>query len=208
MATTMQHHQLLQVNSTSPTPSLDSLTGMVLANGSASGLTAGSESASGVGDHSSSESGLTLTSCNTGSGGDRDSTSSASSSGLGFDSGLNHVTTLNGVARKDGGGGSSGIDAQELESIKRVVHEGKNRAQEIRSNLKSLENTSARLSSNYNKAQFEINETFQFYTSLLEERKAEIMRDLDRFYSDKQMALNVYNQKGQDTIDKIHQVSF
>ena len=74
-------------------------------------------------------------------------------------------------------------------------------------NLKNLESTSSRLSAQYNKAQNEINETFQYYTTLLEERKAEIMRELDGHYSMKQMTLNAYSQKGQETIDKIYQVS-
>ncbi len=63
-----------------------------------------------------------------------------------------------------------------------------------------------RLSAQYNKAQNEINETFQYYTTLLEERKAEIMRELDGHYSMKQMTLSAFSQKGQDTIDKIYQV--
>ena len=43
-------------------------------------------------------------------------------------------------------------------------------------------------------------------TSLQEERKTEIIRDLDSHYSMKQMTLNAYSQKGQETIDKIYQV--
>ena len=99
-------------------------------------------------------------------------------------------------------------EMQELESISRVVHEGKAKAHEIRSNMKGTEAMASRLGSQYNKAQNEINETFQFYTSLLEERKAEIMRELDAHYSMKQMALSAYNQKAQETIDKVYQVSF
>ena len=52
-----------------------------------------------------------------------------------------------------------------------------------------------------------MNETFQFYVSMLEERKAEIARELEQAYSSKQVALSVYSQKAQETVDKIFQVS-
>ena len=113
-----------------------------------------------------------------------------------------HVTTLGEITSKDG----NRTEIQELDSISHVVHDGKSKASEIRSQLKNLESTSSRLSAQYNKAQNEINETFQYYTTLLEERKAEIMRDLDGHYTMKQMTLNAYSQKGQETIDKIYQV--
>jgi len=114
-----------------------------------------------------------------------------------------HVTTLGEITSKDG----NRTEIQELDSISHVVHDGKSKASEVRSQLKNLESTSSRLSAQYNKAQNEINETFQYYTTLLEERKAEIMRELDGHYTMKQMALNAYSQKGQETIDKIYQVT-
>ena len=51
-----------------------------------------------------------------------------------------------------------------------------------------------------------MNETFSFYVSMLEERKAEISRELEQAYSNKQVALTVYSQKAQETVDKIFQV--
>ena len=41
---------------------------------------------------------------------------------------------------------------------------------------------------------------------MLEERKAEISRELEQAYSNKQVALTVYSQKAQETVDKIFQV--
>lgn len=43
---------------------------------------------------------------------------------------------------------------------------------------------------------------------MLEERKAEISRELEQAYSNKQVALTVYSQKAQETVDKIFQVGF
>ena len=63
-----------------------------------------------------------------------------------------------------------------------------------------------RLSSQYQKSLDEVNETFQFYVSMLEERKAEVVRDLEQAYSSKQVSLSVYSQKAQETVEKILQV--
>ncbi len=41
---------------------------------------------------------------------------------------------------------------------------------------------------------------------MLEERKAEVVRDLEQAYSGKQVQLSVYSQKAQDTVEKILQV--
>lgn len=68
--------------------------------------------------------------------------------------------------------------------------------------------SSSRLSSQYKKSLGEVNETFSFYVSMLEERKAEIARELEQAYSNKQVALTVYSQKAQETVDKIFQVGF
>ena len=62
------------------------------------------------------------------------------------------------------------------------------------------------MSSQYQKSLDEVNETFQFYVSMLEERKAEVVRDLEQAYSGKQVQLSVYSQKAQDTVEKILQV--
>merc|ERR1711981_993613 len=114
-----------------------------------------------------------------------------------------HVTTLGEITSKDG----NRTEIHELESISRVVQEGKAKANEIRTQLKNLDATSNRMTSHYNKAQNEINDTFQYYTTLLEERKAETMRELDSHYSVKQRSLNVVSQKAQETIDKIYHVT-
>jgi len=102
---------------------------------------------------------------------------------------------------------SGGHHVQELDAINKLISDGKLKANEIRNNLKNLETTSTRLSSQYKKSLGEVNETFSFYVSMLEERKAEIARELEQAYSNKQVALTVYSQKAQETVDKIFQVT-
>ena len=62
------------------------------------------------------------------------------------------------------------------------------------------------MSSQYQKSLDEVNETFQFYVSMLEERKGEVVRELEQAYSSKQVSLSVYSQKAQETVEKILQV--
>nr|NVI69984.1 brain tumor [Cucujiformia] len=56
----------------------------------------------------------------------------------------------------------------------------------------------------YHKAQNEINDTFMFYKSMLEERKQELLKELESVYSAKQMSLEVATQKGQETVEQIY----
>jgi len=113
-----------------------------------------------------------------------------------------HVTTLGEITSNSGG-----HHVQELDAINKLISDGKLKANEIRNNLKNLETTYTRLSSQYQKSVDEVNETFQFYVSMLEERKGEIVRELEQAYSSKQVALSVYSQKAQETVDKIFQVT-
>jgi len=116
-----------------------------------------------------------------------------------------HVTTLGEITTNSGTRGTHHV--QELDAVNKVISEAKVKANEIRNNLKNLETTSTRLASQYQKAVSEVNETYQFYVSMLEERRAEVSRELEQAYSTKQVALSVYTQKAQETVDKIFQVT-
>ena len=113
-----------------------------------------------------------------------------------------HVTTLGELTNKDG----SHQEIQELNSISHLMQEGRSKALDLKSNLKHLGTASVSLNEHFNKSRSEINETFQIYASLLEERKNEVLRELENHYSEKQVALSLYNQKAHDTVDKIYQV--
>ncbi len=54
--------------------------------------------------------------------------------------------------------------------------------------------------------QGEINDTVQYFAALLEERKAEVLRELENNYLAKQAALGGYTQKAQETVEKMYQV--
>ena len=63
-----------------------------------------------------------------------------------------------------------------------------------------------RLTSQYDKAIAEVNETFNFYMSMLAERKMEVVKELEKLYSTKQVSLSVFGQKVHDSTDKIEQM--
>ena len=69
-----------------------------------------------------------------------------------------------------------------------------------------LNSTIFRLTSQYDKAIGEVNETFNFYTSMLAERKMEVTKEIDKLYSTKQVALSVFGQKIHESTDKIEQM--
>ena len=62
------------------------------------------------------------------------------------------------------------------------------------------------MTSQYDKAIAEVNETFNFYMSMLAERKLDVVKELDKLYSSKQVALSVFGQKVHDSSDKIEQI--
>merc|ERR1719357_1820332 len=65
------------------------------------------------------------------------------------------------------------------------------------------------LTSQYDKAIGEVDETFNFYMSMLAERKLEVVKEIEKLYSSKQVALSVFGQKIHESTDAIGQmVSF
>lgn len=91
-----------------------------------------------------------------------------------------------------------------IEAIQHAVSEAKSKATDIRNILKNVEHVSSRLQVQYHKAQNEINDTFLFYRSMLEERKQELLKELESVFSAKQISLGVATQKGQETVEQIY----
>ncbi|XP_022902892.1 protein brain tumor [Onthophagus taurus] len=96
---------------------------------------------------------------------------------------------------------------QQFEAINLLLQEAKLKANDIKNVIKNVEHISNKLQIQYHKAQNEISETFQFYRSMLDERKNELLKELESVYSAKQIALGVTSQKGQELIDSIYKTS-
>lgn len=93
---------------------------------------------------------------------------------------------------------------KQIEAITHAIQEAKAKATDIRNVLKNVEIVSNRLQVQYHKAQNEINDTFLFYRSMLDERKQELLKELESVFSAKQISLGVATQKGQETVDQIY----
>jgi len=96
-----------------------------------------------------------------------------------------------------------------IESVRKMVKDGKKKLNELQKTIKSVDYSSSRLTSQYDKAVGEVDETFNFYMSMLAERKLEVVKEIEKLYSSKQVALSVFGQKVHESTDKIGQmVSF
>lgn len=85
------------------------------------------------------------------------------------------------------------------------MDDGKSKVSELTNTLKNLEHTTNRLRGQYSKAQQDINDTFDFCVSLLEELKKDAMKDLDDQYSTKLISLTLLNTRIHDAIEKMNQ---
>ncbi|XP_066597976.1 brain tumor protein [Prorops nasuta] len=99
----------------------------------------------------------------------------------------------------------SEVGPQQLEAVSRAVQECRAKANDVRAAVKAADHGAARLQVQYHKAQNEINDTFQFYRSMLEERKQELLKELESVFSTKQISLGVLTQKANEMADKIQQ---
>jgi tripartite motif-containing protein 2/3 len=94
---------------------------------------------------------------------------------------------------------------KQLDLINQAVNDSKQKANDIRVVIKNLDHSSQKLQVQFHKAQNEVNDTFLFYRSMLDERKQELLKELESVFSAKQLSLNVVGQKAQETVDKIYQ---
>jgi tripartite motif-containing protein 2/3 len=94
---------------------------------------------------------------------------------------------------------------KQIENLLQLLNDVRNKANEMRSIIKNAEHNTTRIQVQYQKAQTEINETFLFYRSMLDERKIELLKELESFYSTKNMSQSVLLTKSQDHVDKVLQ---
>ncbi|KYN28474.1 B-box type zinc finger protein ncl-1 [Trachymyrmex cornetzi] len=97
------------------------------------------------------------------------------------------------------------VGSQQLEALSRIIQECRSKAADARAAVKATDHNTAILQVQYHKAQNEINDTFQFYRSMLDERKQELLKELDSVFSTKQISLNVLSQRANEMADKMMQ---
>ncbi len=99
----------------------------------------------------------------------------------------------------------SEISGREVQGLQQLADQAKVKANDLRGSAKNIEHSSNRLQIAYHKAQTEITETYNFYRTMLEERKLEALKELDSAYNAKQVLLSTVAQKMQDSIEKLYQ---
>jgi tripartite motif-containing protein 2/3 len=90
-----------------------------------------------------------------------------------------------------------------VESLLQLINDLRIKAQDMKQMFKNTEHNTTRIQIQYHKAQNEINETYQFYRSMLDERKQELLKELDSFYNAKTMSQSVLLTKSQEQIEKV-----
>jgi len=118
-----------------------------------------------------------------------------------------HVTNLGqGKVVSKELGHSQGVAAGSIDGVRKMVKDAKKKLNELQKTIKSVDYSSSRLSSQYDKAMGEVTETYNFYMSMLAERKLDVTKEIEKLYSTKQVALSVFGQKIHESTDKIEQM--
>lgn len=99
---------------------------------------------------------------------------------------------------------SEALLGQHTDLLRQLVGKAKVKANNLRSAKKTIEHTSNRLQSHYNDAVKNINETFNFYKAQLDERKKEILKELDSATEGRRNAVTSTMKKTQEAIDQLY----
>jgi tripartite motif-containing protein 2/3 len=94
---------------------------------------------------------------------------------------------------------------KQIENLLQIVSEVRGKASDMKAIIKNVEHNTSRIQVQYHKAQNEINDTYQFYRSMLDERKQELLKELESFHNAKNMSQSVLITKSQEHVDKVIQ---
>lgn len=85
-----------------------------------------------------------------------------------------------------------------------IEQDGKMKVNELKTSAKGIEHIASRLQVQFHKAQNDINDTYNFYRAMLEERKQESLKELDQAFNSKQLLISNLSVKIQEHIDKLY----
>ena len=97
------------------------------------------------------------------------------------------------------------VAEKQIDMLRHVEHEARSKISDLRVSAKGIEHFSSTLQSHYHQAQNDINDTYNFYRAMLEERKAEALKELDQAFNTKQVAISTLAQKMQESVEKLYQ---
>lgn len=99
------------------------------------------------------------------------------------------------------------VGPRQIESLVDLIDKSKTRIGEFKKADKSVEQLSNCLDMNYHKAKAEIDETFGFFYSVIEERKEELKKELEDLYNTKKISLALISNKVQEMSESVKNMS-
>jgi len=115
-----------------------------------------------------------------------------------------HVTNLGNLHSPSQALGKD-LEVGSVDNVRKMVIDSRKKVDDLRKLQKSIEYTSSRLSSQYEKAMEEVGETFSFYTNMISERKTQVVQELEKVFSNKQVSLSHHGQQAQESLDSLEQ---
>jgi len=105
--------------------------------------------------------------------------------------------------------GQQAVERREgaADGLAKLFKESKNKLCELQKTSKTVDFTSSRLTGQYDRAMAEVAETYNFYMSMLGERRAEVVKELEKAFSNQQVQLSIFGQKCQESIDNLEQMA-
>merc|ERR1712055_1125803 len=92
------------------------------------------------------------------------------------------------------------------DGLRALLKETRKKLGELQKTSKTLDFTSSRLSTQYEKAVGEVAETHNFYVSMLGERRGECIKELEKAFSTQQVQLSLFGQRCQESVDNLEQM--
>jgi len=87
--------------------------------------------------------------------------------------------------------------------LNRTLNDARAKAAELKTVVQSAESAVNKMSNQLSKAQTDVTETYHFYRAALDERREELLRELESVYNSKQSTLNDLGLKTQEAVERI-----
>ena len=87
--------------------------------------------------------------------------------------------------------------------LNRTLNDARAKAAELKTVVQAAESAVNKMSNQLSKAQTDVTETYHFYRAALDERREELLRELESVYNNKQSTLSDLGQKTQEAVERI-----
>ena len=96
-----------------------------------------------------------------------------------------------------------GAASQLAPQLGRTISDARAKAAELKNVVQASESAVNKISAQLSKAQTDVTETYHFYRAALDERREELLREIEAVFNNKQAALSDLGQKTQEAVDRI-----